>query len=46
VEPLDDAEIDSFFDASLAVDIDLKVPFPRSPVVVAAGGDRRREREP
>jgi carboxypeptidase family protein/matrixin len=40
VEPLDDAEIDSFFDASLAVDIDFKVSFLDRLVVVAAGGDR------
>jgi len=40
VEPLDDAEIDSFFDASLAVDIDFKVSFFDRLVVVAAGGDR------
>jgi hypothetical protein len=40
VEPLDDVEIDSFFDASLAVDIDFKVSFLDRLVVVAAGGDR------
>jgi len=40
VEPLDDAEIDSFFDASQAVDIDFKVSFFERLVVVAAGGDR------
>ena len=40
VEPLDDAEIDSFFDTSLAVDIDFKVSFFDRLVVVAAGGDR------
>jgi len=40
VEPLDDAEIDSFFDGSLAVDIDFKVSFFDRLVVVAAGGDR------
>jgi len=40
VEPLDDAEIDSFFDASLTVDIDFKVAFLDRLVVVAAGGDR------
>jgi hypothetical protein len=40
VEPLDDAEIDSFFDGSLAVDIDFKVSFLDRLVVVAAGGDR------
>jgi Carboxypeptidase regulatory-like domain/Matrixin len=40
VEPLDDAEIDSFFDTSLAVDIDFKVAFLDRLVVVASGGDR------
>jgi Carboxypeptidase regulatory-like domain/Matrixin len=40
VEPLDDVEIDSFFDTSLAVDIDFKVSFLDRLVVVAAGGDR------
>lgn len=40
VEPLDDAEIDSFFDTSLAVDIDFKVAFFDRLVIVAAGGDR------
>ena len=40
VEPLDDAEIDSFFDTSLAVDIDFKVAFLDRLVVVAPGGDR------
>jgi hypothetical protein len=40
VEPLDDAEIDSFFDASLAVDVDFKVAFLDRLVVVAGGGDR------
>jgi hypothetical protein len=40
VEPLDDAEFDSFFVASLAVDIDFKVSFLDRLVVVAAGGDR------
>jgi hypothetical protein len=40
VEPLDDAEIDSFFDTSLAVDIDFRVAFLDRLVIVAAGGDR------
>jgi hypothetical protein len=40
VEPLDDAEIDSFFDTSLAVDIDFKVAFFDRLVVVPQGGDR------
>jgi len=40
VEPLDDAEIDSFFDTSLAVDIDFKVAFLDRLIVVPAGGDR------
>ena len=40
VEPLDDAEIDSFFDGSLTVDIDFTVTFLDRLVVVAAGGDR------
>ncbi len=40
VEPLDDAEIDSFFDPSLAVDIDFKVALLDRLVVVPRGGDR------
>lgn len=40
VEPLDDAEIDSFFDTSLTVDIDFKVAFFERLVVVPPGGDR------
>ena len=40
VEPLDDAEIDAFFNASLAVDIDFKVAFFDRLVVVPQGGDR------
>ena len=42
VEPLDDAEIDSFFDTSpsLPVDIDFKVVFLDRLVVVPQGGDR------
>jgi len=40
VEPLDDAEIDSFFDTSLTVDIDFKAAFFDRLVVVPQGGDR------
>jgi len=40
VEPLDDAEIDSFFDISLAVDIDFTVTFLDRLIVVPSGGDR------
>jgi Carboxypeptidase regulatory-like domain/Matrixin len=40
VEPLDDAEIDSFFDTSLTVDIDFRIAFFDRLVIVAAGGDR------
>ena len=40
VEPLDDAEIDSFFDTSSAVDLDFKVAFFDRLVVVPKGGDR------
>lgn len=40
VEPLDDAEIDSFFDGSLAVDIDFKVVFYDRLIVVPRGGNR------
>jgi hypothetical protein len=40
VEPLDDAEIDSFFDASRPVDIDFGVAFFDRLVVVPRGGDR------
>jgi hypothetical protein len=39
VEPLDDAEIDSFFDASL-VDVDFTVAFYDRLIVVPRGGDR------
>jgi hypothetical protein len=39
VEPLDDADIDSFFDASL-VDVDFTVAFYDRLVVVPRGGDR------
>jgi hypothetical protein len=37
-EPLDDAEIDSFFDASLNTDIDFRVKFYERLVVVPRGG--------
>jgi len=40
VEPLDDAEVDSFFDTSLTVDLDFKVAFLDRLVIVAGGGDR------
>ncbi|HMF99017.1 MAG TPA: matrixin family metalloprotease [Vicinamibacterales bacterium] len=39
VEPLDDAEIDSFFDPSRNVDIDFRVAFVDRIVVVPRGGD-------
>jgi Matrixin/Carboxypeptidase regulatory-like domain len=39
VEPLDDAEVDSFFDSSRAVDIDFRVTFSDRAVVVPKGGD-------
>ena len=39
VEPLDDAETDSFFDASRNVDINFKVAFVDRIVVVPKGGD-------
>jgi hypothetical protein len=39
VEPLDDAEIDSFFDASRNVDINFRVAFVDRVVVVPRGGD-------
>lgn len=38
VEPLDDAEIDSFFEASLKTDIDFRVKFYERLVVVPRGG--------
>jgi hypothetical protein len=40
-EPLDDAEIDSFFDESLEVDIDFQVKFHDRVVVVPRGGGTR-----
>ncbi len=39
VEPLDDAEIDSFFDTSRTVDLDFRVTFSDRAVVVPRGGD-------
>ena len=39
VEPLDDAEIDSFFNASSTVDIDFGVVFLNRLIVVPKGGD-------
>lgn len=39
VEPLDDADIDSFFDLSHPVDIDFRVAFADRIVVVPRGGD-------
>jgi hypothetical protein len=40
VEPLDDAEIDSFFDTTLKVDLDFTVAFYDRLLVVPRGGDR------
>jgi hypothetical protein len=39
VEPLDDAETDSFFDGSRAVDLDFRATFFERLVVVPTGGD-------
>jgi len=39
VEPIDDAEVDSFFDSSRNVDIDFRVTFFDRLVVVPRGGD-------
>ena len=41
VEPLDDADIDSFFDLSLGVDVDFRVKFYERVVVVPKGGGTR-----
>jgi hypothetical protein len=41
VEPLDDGDIDSFFDASLDVDLDFRVRFHDEIVVVPEGGGVR-----
>lgn len=38
VEPLDDGDIDSFFDPSLNIDVDFKVKFHEKLVVVPRGG--------
>ena len=38
VEPLDDADVDSFFDSSVDVDVDFKVAFSSRLVLVPAGG--------
>ncbi|MCU1384777.1 MAG: Matrixin [Acidobacteria bacterium] len=39
VEPLDDADIDSFFDGSVPVDLDFRVTFFDRVVIVPKGGD-------
>jgi hypothetical protein len=39
VEPLDDADIDSFFDASDPIDLDFRVQFFDRLIVVPRGGD-------
>ncbi len=39
VEPLDDADIDSFFDSGANVDLDFRVTFLTRLVVVPRGGD-------
>ena len=39
IEPLDDAETDSFFDASKTVDLDFRVTFLDRLIVVPKGGD-------
>jgi hypothetical protein len=39
VEPLDDADVDSFFDASRGIDLDFRVTFYERLVVVPRGGD-------
>jgi hypothetical protein len=41
VEPLDDADIDSFFDASMSVDVDFRPAFYPDLVVVPRGGTSR-----
>jgi hypothetical protein len=38
-EPIDDAEVDSFFDPSRNTDIDFRVVFSERVVVVPVGGD-------
>jgi len=42
VEPLDDADIDSFFDTTQPVDIDFRVTFLERLVVIPRGGDSGR----
>jgi len=39
VEPIDDADVDSFFDASRGTDIDFRVAYSDRVVVVPRGGD-------
>ena len=39
VEPLDDADLDGFFDPSRQVDLDFRVAFPDRVVIVPRGGD-------
>jgi len=39
VEPLDDADVDSFFDASRGTDLDFRVTFFERVVIVPRGGD-------
>jgi hypothetical protein len=39
VEPIDDADVDSFFDASRGVDIDFRVAYSDRVVIVPRGGD-------
>ena len=39
VEPIDDADLDSFFDTSRTVDVDFRVAFSDRVVVVPRGGD-------
>jgi hypothetical protein len=39
VEPIDDADLDSFFDSSRTVDVDFRVAFFDRVVVVPSGGD-------
>jgi hypothetical protein len=41
VEPLDDADIDSFFDLTLGVDVDFRVKFYHKVVVIPQGGGTR-----
>jgi hypothetical protein len=41
VEPLDDGDIDSFFEASLGVDVDFRPKFHDRLVVVPRGGGTR-----